>query len=1067
MGNSLFTVYKSSAGSGKTFTLTLEYLKLALAKSFAYRSILAVTFTNKATQEMKERIIQSLADFANGHENPMASLLMEYLSLDAQKFQDRSKHLLTAILHDYSRFSVQTIDTFFQGVLRTFSRELGLHGNAELLLDYSESLEQVTDQLLEELSDNRDLRDWLGDFANEKIESGKNWDFRKEIIDFSKELFKEEFLQIESKVFSGIEGHVFFKEYRQSLFKIINGFRNSMKAIGDEGLKLMEDQGVSVDDFSYKKGGAAGYFIHLSEGTKYEPGTRVLKAVENDGEGMISKSSKIKEKLEFVVNNGLLKILQQAVLLYEKDYKRYTTAEAIVKNIYLLGILSDIYRKVGEYKSEEGVMFISDAAVFLQNIIGDNESPFIYERIGSYYNHFLIDEFQDTSAMQWNNFKPLVENSLSEGNKNLVVGDVKQSIYRWRGGDWRLLLHKLKEDISETFYAEQNLPDNYRSKPNVVTFNNELFPQLVALAVQHLPVDSNLAEENPEFAEMLLSIPKAYEEVKQNIPFKHTHQGHIDISFLEDEEELGWKEKALERLPVQLEHLQDRGVKLSDIAILVRKASHGKEIADYLMHFAHSSEAKSDYRYTVVSNESLYLNAAPVVRLIIDVMKLLNNEEDMVSLAHVVYMYQFHVQQNEQLNRDDLFVHIEEKVELLPEAFWTEKEALKRLDIYELSEAIIRIFSLHFLKSDIPYLQTFQDVVLEYGNKGGIRDFLDWWEQNHFKYAIQVPEALDAAKILTIHKSKGLQFKAVLVPFLEWDLGHGNNNPLLWLKPSESPFDKVHYLPMKHSKSSMVNTLFEEEYWIEQTRAYLDNINLLYVAFTRAEDALLCMASSKIGKTLKIDGLLQLALQQEEQWQEEEKSLRIGSMEDISPSKKEAQTDLQVSLDNYPAFEWDTKLRIKQEGKELLQEDEREKRLKIDMGVLVHEVFARLLSFDQLDAVMESLRIEGFAEEADLKEARAIVFNSITASEQMNSWFKTDWQVRTEIAVLDPKGGKSRLDRVLLKEKRAKIIDFKTGLPKKRDQHQVTAYKNTLLEMGYAEVEAYVAYLNPLNIVTV
>jgi len=1071
MQEKLFTVFKSSAGSGKTYTLAKSYLILALQFPEKYRRILAVTFTNKATQEMKDRIIETLAHFSEGKNSDMGKDIIDVLSISERELTLRSKDLLARILHNYSRFSIQTIDTFFQSVMKSFSRELGLHGDGELLLDTSEAREQVIDLLLEDLNNNQHLRDWLLEFSTEKLENAKSWDVRKDILEFSKQLANEDFLAIENELLGSIKESKNIVAYKSRLFKLTSSFESEMNNFGLQALKLVEQHGLSISDFSYGKSGAVNYFNNIIDG-KYEPGKRVYEALDTNGEKLAAKSSKKRDQIAALSEAGLIKLFQQATTLFEKDYTKYATAKAILSNIYSLGILWLYQKRLVDYKKEEGILFINDATLFLNRIIADEETPFVYEKMGAFYDHFLIDEFQDTSAFQWNNFKPLINNSLDQGNPNLVVGDVKQSIYRWRGGDWRLLLNGIKNDVRGHAYQEQNLDRNFRSKPEVIDFNNDLFTKLPALLEQHITTEIAHDDLTEHLEDNLYSFSQAYNEVYQKKKDTYAAQGYINIKFFDKEvEELGWKEQALDKLINDLQLLQDKNVKLSDIAILVRKAAHGKEINDFLLQYQQHDSSK--YKYDVISNESLYLSASLLVTFILNCFRYLYSPNNRVALAQVVYYYQRIVVGN-QVEEHDLLHACNERndlshiQELLPQSFLENREDLLNINLLDLSERLIQYFELGKQSDEIPYLQAFQDVLLEFGNKGDIQDFLEWWENNQTKYSVKIPESTEAIRLLTVHKSKGLQFKVVLIPFLDWPLNHGSKGPILWLPSAVEELPKdIPYMPIKHSGSALKQSYFAKDFWKEEIKSYLDNLNLLYVAFTRAEDALLVTGQKKAGNK-QIAGVVEQVLSESDLWDEEHSKYEKGRLE--FAKAEEAGNNVKpepVYLKDYPSINWSHKLEVRK-GKALkLSEEKLESKRKINLGLLVHDAFSRMKYLADKDRVLQELLTENALTQEQLDQVNELVLGNLDKNQAFKKWFNTDWEVRTEVPIVNPKGKDIRIDRVHLKGVEAEIIDFKTGVKKSVDIKQVKTYQSILKTMGYQKVDGFLAYLDPFEIVEV
>ena len=1085
MSQGNFKIYRSSAGSGKTYTLTREYLKLALHKPDYFKHILAVTFTNKATEEMKNRIIGTLYDFSLGGSGDLAEELKQSLDLTDKVFIQRSKDVLSNILHNYSHFAVSTIDAFFQNVVRAFSKEIGLHGAFTLELEQDKVLAEVIDKLLSELGKHKTLTQWLSRFAQEKVDEAKSWDVRNDIKSLAFELFTEEFKSFESEIAALSEQRDFFRTFLKEVQKLISIFESEMARIGKQALLAMGNHGLEISDFSYGKTGVANYFQKIIEGKDVEPGKRVLGSLDNI-ESWYSKSSKKKDLIEQAVENDLIHLLNQAVDYYDQNHSQYYSALKVVRYVYVVGILSDLTNKLRAYKAENDVMLISDAALFLKEIIDGNDTPFIYEKVGSFYNHYLIDEFQDTSGFQWTNFKPLIQNSLAEGYTNLVVGDVKQSIYRWRGGDWRLLLEQIEADTGPAYVKNEVLDTNYRSTQNVIMFNNELFLNASQVLAQKCIDQLDAlpdADSNANLKAQAEQIGIAYQDVVQNIsPSKlnTAKNGFVEVKFYQnstkdDGESLSWKDHVNEYLPKLVEKLQDQQIPLKDVAVLVRNARDGKAVADLLLAYANSDSAESKYRYDVISNESLFLQSSPLVLLLINALKYIVDANNSLVLVNIAHEYQKYVL-GKDVEQNAIFSSISTDSinQFLPEEFVKKTRILSVIPLFEVVESLIRTFSISNVHGAYAYIQAFQDLVLEFtkNDKGDIASFLSWWEENKHKKAIQVSEDLDAIRILTIHKSKGLQFKAVVVPYCDWIIDHDTRqNNIVWCQSDQRPFSKVPYLPFRYEKG-LVNTIYQKAYFEEMIKAYLDNLNLLYVAFTRAEDSLFIFGQQPTEKKdgsfdlKRVSDLLYAQFQSNEvfseHWGDETLTYQTGQLENGELEKgSEIAAD---ELTAYPSTNWRKKLSIKRYGKGYFDADEKNSLQKINYGLLVHDILARMKSKEHLEPALNEMLYEGLIDEQD-KEKLYAKISMLFENETVNDWFTTDWDVKTEVPILPDTGELSRLDRVMTQDDNAIIVDFKTGETKDAGHHrQVERYKQLLKGMGYSSVEGYLLYMDDIKV---
>ena len=1105
-----FKIYRSSAGSGKTYTLTKEFLKLALKSPGYYRSILAVTFTNRATQEMKSRILQQLHGLSQGEPNEMLPELLEATGLEAPKLKTRAGEVLTRILHGYSQFSVSTIDSFFQKVIRAFTREIGLQAGFTLELDQQRVLDEVIDLVFDDIGKDKQLTEWLVRFAEEKVEQGKNWDFRKDIKQLAREVFQEHYKSFEKDIAAAASRKDFIPQLLNKLKEIVRSYEEEMKACGEKALRLLEAHSLEVTDFSRGKTGVMGYLERITIKEDYDPKVMARKALGNP-ENWHTKTSKKKEQIISAVTGGLNDCLEKAIYNFDHGSQRYESAKQVMRFIYTFGILANITQKLQQYRDDNDLMLISDAAVFLREIVGDNDAPFVYEKIGNTFNHFLIDEFQDTSGFQWENFKPLVINSLAEGNMSLVVGDVKQSIYRWRGGDWQLLLEKIVEDVGAEQTQELNLNQNWRSRKNIIDFNNGLFagsPSILETLSQSDLKDIAVPQLQEFLKKEASKIATAYKDVYQEYPHKDKKadiEGYINISFLpakesEDDVEqddsgnpveiLGWKDSVLKKIPELVMSFQDQGYAPSEIAFLVRNKKDGKLIADRLLAYKSLPEANPNYSYEVISSESLMVGAAVSVNMLLNTLRYFDNPEDVVARVNMVYDYQVYVLKRTDISLNSLYMDVasgRDFYEWMPEGFEAVEQQLTSFPLYEIVESLIRMFNLHTLKGEYAYIQAFQDLVLNYGKKEqvDIASFMKWWEEVGANNAVQVSDATDAMKILTIHKSKGLQFKVVIVPFCDWDIDHSPTlQHTLWCCADDPPFNEIPYLPLNYS-GRLKNTIYYQNYYEELVKAYMDALNLLYVAFTRAEDCLMGFGPipniKKDGtfSIKKISDLLykyfcenfspesgeSLDLFQQKVWDPEMHQFEIGSRHQLK-KRKVSRADNIIGLHQYLSTSWRNKLSIKPRARNFYLEKETPAVAKINYGLLLHEILAQVEYQEDLSGVLQKFVFEGLISEYErkvLEEKLEQVFGNAT----IGAWFSGKWEVKTEVPILPSSGRINRLDRVMIKDNEAIVVDFKSGNVESKHKKQVINYISLLDQMGYRPVTGYIVYLEPVEIVKV
>ncbi|MHA7128143.1 UvrD-helicase domain-containing protein [Algoriphagus namhaensis] len=1059
MNQKPFIIYKSSAGSGKTYTLTTEYLKLALRAPHAFRQILAVTFTNKATQEMKERIIEELNRLRTEvrPSEKMDSELMRALEVEEEGLKLLAQQTLTAILHDYGRFAVSTIDSFFQKVVRAFAREIDLNAKFEVELDQAAVLDRVVDRVVMQVMEDEFLHKWLVDYAQEQIQSGKSWDIRRNIRELGQQIFQEDFKKYapEINAFLGEKENTtllqtFVRERRAEIVKLA-------QELNEQALSIRSSHGLDWSDFN------RGFIKVLDQlGDRNDPLPKLTDAVLakiDDPESWSTQKSPKKEAIWSAYESGLNLILKQIQILTGK----WNTLQAISKNSYVFGVFKHLLDELTLIKEEENILLISDANEFLKEITKGNDTPFIYEKVGNQYKNYLIDEFQDTSGFQWESFKPLLENALGQNHTNLLVGDVKQSIYRWRGGELKLLLSKVEQEIGPDRIRLENLDTNFRSLPNIIDFNNTVFKALPGAMEQVL--SEAYGVETPQILSQ--AYLDSYQKVsprKQKSEFK----GKVKLEFIDPkdgEEGANFDEIALSKLPDLVMELQDHGYELRDIAFLVRTKAQGEAIADELMLYA-AENPDSTYRFDVLSDESMFLIKAASVKALVSGLTYLQNPNDKVQ--YKTMWYYLAVLMEAQVDHE-LFA-----LEQMP-AFLKEKEVafadkvtrMLQLPLLESLEELIKVLGLMELNLERAYISGFKEAVYDFTakNRADLSGFLDWWEINQDKRTVKIPDGHNAMRILTIHKSKGLQFKVVLMPFLHWTIFDTAKGNVVW-----SPFEDREkglqaIIPLTLS-GSLAHSDFSQTYAEEATMAYLDSLNMLYVSLTRAEDVFIGFIPYKerIGSQNYIEVQLQQLIQSHATagselslisfFDQESKIFELGEWPEPKSTSVETKTtpDLRWAYKN-----WSEVLRLKKYAVDFSLEG-LEQRKKQRFGLVVHEILE--LSKDRA-AAMQNLN--AFYFDGRLNEAeRALVqdqLDGLFTNPLFASWFEPSGVLLSEQGILLPGGKQKRPDRIILTEKEAVIVDFKTGEAKAAYANQVKEYMELVAQLSQKPSKGYLCYL--------
>lgn len=1057
------TIYRSSAGSGKTYTLVKEYLKLALISPNSFNQILAITFTNKATDEMKSRIVKTLVEFTIGKSELLKKELLTITSLDEAVFTANAQNLLTKILHNYSDFAVCTIDSFFSRVIRSLSKEMGLPLKFDTEINTDSVISEISNRLLLDAGKNMQLTQWLEDFMISRMNEGHGWNIDSKIHHIAKELFKEDFRA------SHRPDENITKDFVNELRSIKNNFESTMKSYGNDFLKIIHENNLAVNDFSQKDKGVAGYMQKITRKIKvekYEPNSYVLKAF-NDPEKWIAKASPRKDEILSLVENKLRYILEDAINYYHKNFEFYISAHEVFNQVYIAGIVNKLDEKLREYRDENDLLLISDTNLLLKDFISGEDAPFIYEKTGNRYRHFMIDEFQDTSAFQWSNMLPLIENSLAAGSSAMMVGDAKQSIYRWRGGKMQLLLHGIQNDLKHynSITSVNNLKKNFRSKKEIVDFNNSFF----AAAPLQLPFSEISVEEKQELI-------KAYhiDEVSQEISENNAEGGYVEIIFFdkkekptnENEEELTIKETALHLLLQTLAKIKEQGYEPKDICILVRTNLHGNQISAFLFANGYNK---------IVSSESLLISKAPQIIFLIHVLKLLNNPDDKIARAECLNYFHSHINPAGNTTGHEVFSNVNHKdifFNTMPQEFSLHFSRLKKLPLYELAEQLINIFNLN--KRPDAYIQRFQDLVLEYLDKNppSLSNFIEWWDEKNEsqKCSVIVPSNENAIHIVSIHKSKGLQFPIVLMPFPDWELKPKANN-ILWVHSDQKPFSDYSLLPVNISQS-LEKSLFKNIFIKEVQQTLIDNLNLLYVAFTRAEERLyLICEDSNADKIVRTTHVISKVVESYPNWENKIKAkngIRIFSsgIETKKPDKINREQSNETSfekpeifsLKNYTVNPWQNKLVLAINKNKISLEDENTSFAKSNKGILIHAVFSDIIVADDANSILKKYVLSGKISAEQKSEIENIITNVLKTCEPFK-WFSNEWVIKTEAEMILPDGSVIRPDRVMIKDKKVVLLDYKTGEEDASHEIQLNAYGNILLESGYESVEKYLLYV--------
>ena len=1084
-------VIKASAGSGKTHRLTGEYLYLLFSKPNNHRHILAVTFTNKATDEMKSRIVEELHHLASGAKSSYLKELKQYFSLSEVQIRARAKSILEAILHDYSAFSISTIDRFFQQTLRAFTREIGLAGGYAIELDETSLLTETIDLMLSELSQpgNKMLAQWLLQFMQNNIEEGRSWKIDQQILELAKQLFNETYKSFSEEEQATIRDKEQLETYRQMLLRIVKSYENEVKNTGARGVALLNEYGLHPSEFI---GGSRSQFFRFA---RYASGeipdiTKTFLSFPDNLEGWYAKKAApdTVARITAAYHGGLNDLVKEIIRLHENNIP-YNSAKSILHNYYTLGILNDIKQRLQILQQENNTLFLSDTTELLNEMIDGTGSPFIYEKTGTRVQHYMMDEFQDTSRMQWENFRPLIEESLAAGHFNLIVGDVKQSIYRFRNSDWRLLGEQVNRDFHPNSVQQHLLDTNWRSDTKVVHFNNAFF----ANAAHHLQNDFNatlepteqepVKERNPNTEEGsgTRQITDAYADVYQHVaPGKTGENGQVKITFLKDDKESDWKAEVLERLPHEIEQLQDQGFALNEIAVVVRWNHEAVLVAETLLNYK-EQHPESPYRYDIISNEALLIGSARSIKAVIALLRHFRSPADesrRMMAIYEFYRYYHRATPEEALRGYREGIPNKGSRGEFPEAIKREIKSLATMPFYDMVERFFALTSDVISEKEYAYVQAFLDLALKYksGTSADRNSFLEWWDEKGGKKALFSPEDQDAIRLITIHKSKGLGFGAVIMPFVNWGIDHSpTHNNIIWCKPQVAPFNAIGVVPLKYGKG-LANTIFRKDYLDEKRFTYIDNLNLLYVAFTRAKHRLLIFAP-KPAKPEVIGNVADLLwrsiadvppppdnrddrvlLMNHFTEGEEDSIFEYGTATPHESAKKP--TARSSGITEWQSTPFDNRLKLRLNSIGFFSEDGRR-----DYGKTMHDIVSNVKTLSDIPDAVKKKIAEGELPKEE-RNSKIEELTSYLSLPEVADWYSGKYTVLNETQLLHPNARFSRPDRVMIDEGEVIVADYKFGESEDRKYtRQVQRYVNTIKEMGYENVSGYIFYVKSGKIV--
>ncbi len=1071
---SQLVVYKASAGSGKTFRLAAEYIKHLIANPESYKSILAVTFTNKATAEMKSRILNELFTLSNGKQNEMGKTIAKDLNLPSEVVGAKAKQALSLILHDYSRFSISTIDSFVQRVIQSLLWEIGEQGGVDIELDNQPVLEHAADNLLDSASEIDELLKWLSRMGYALLDEGKSWDVRHKLIELGKQLFSEKFRLMSREDIEKFTDKQRVNHLKDELQKLVTDIITEVKTTAQYAYDKLNEQQIAPDSFAYADNGVMGYFkkcANLDEEQNELPvpdGQRASQALNDPtGEGWVTKATQkdipLFSSLQLVVQQVLHPTIVKLNNTVTSKNAHYISAKLILKNLENLALIGDLWTKVRELSRSEGFLLLSDSGHLLREFVKESDAPFVYEKVGTRYDVFMIDEFQDTSEVQWHNFKPLIENSLSQDFFSMIVGDVKQSIYRWRNGDWKILATEVEKDFKHYGIREIPLLENWRSLPNIIEFNNDFFIKAKNFAIAQIDIKV------PETTDKILTehlkeqINQAYKDVAQKIAKQpDNNMGYVKVNMLECESKDECDAKLSSEIPQLIQEAR-KNHKLNDIAILVRSKNDGQKIANMLLEH-NRKEPNQSKQIAFVSQEGLQLKTSLVVRLIIAAFRLVHDSNNEIA-KRVLAKELITLKKTGNQSWHDYFMasYIELEVE------WLSQQITRPLQ--EVYEAIALRYSLFNVEGELAHLAELHEHIISLSLKGGsdVSRFLQWWDEKSDKLSLSVPDSTNAISILTIHKSKGLQFPVVIIPYANWNFRPQLTSPLLWVQTQEAPFNLLPKYPIQATQTAS-KSLFASEILEEEMKEIVDNINLLYVAFTRAEEELHIFVPTTVEKkpSDKVTSIAKLVkaivpsmgMQTLPDSQIEQNEIYFSGKPSQNRTEGDTKTDADKwIMDSYPVGSNFRSIKMKMESEEFFLSSPSNRTAPLEHGKIMHELFSNIHTVNDVDKAIREAEVEGIFDK-NMSANLSGKIKALLAEEPFNSWFSSKWYIKTEKTILTPSGRSYRPDRVISNGIKTIVIDFKFGTQVPQHTKQVKEYVNLLEQMNYKNIEGFLWYVD-------
>ena len=1046
-----FVVYKSAAGSGKTTTLVKEYLKLTLKNPGNFRHILAITFTNKAANEMKSKMIESLQEISAGHpdKNNYPEIMLE-TGLSAEQITHRAGQLLSLIIHNYDEFAVSTIDSFVYQVVRTFASDLKLPQGFEVIIDNEDLVPFIVEDIYDKLGHDNAFTEILIRFVMSQVEDEKSYDLTKNLSDFVLKQLGEDGPE-NAKGLENLSSADFLlniKRLRDAVFSA----KESIRELARQSLEIITNADLSINDFSYGKTGVAGYFKKLADWPVKEkdliPKSRVINAVEDDEWYSKSKESSIKTRID-----GIAPRLKKNLEAIREKIAFYAIRRLVYNNIYEMALINEIRQLFQGFTERTGKVHISEFNKRIHREIAGQPVPFIYERLGRRYRYFLIDEFQDTSVLQWNNLLPLVEESLANGHFNMVVGDAKQAIYRFRNGEVELFTHlphlygledtpenALREQALLQNYEQKDLKTNYRSREEIIRFNNEFF----------------------DYSGKKLSggFDEVYADVGQKVPpGKKKPGGYVSMDLISAENADDFRKKRLDKILEIVEELTGKKYPLKEICILTLNNKSAAEIAAHLLQ----------HNISVVSSESMLLTASPKVRLTVAFMKLLTESSNKLFfsefLVNLLWIHgasnKFHTLYTEAVTQTNPLDFVLKKFGLtIPSP-----DVMRAHSVYEIATEVIR--NLTNTKAPDIFLQYFLDFIFEkeMTYNGSLPAFVQLWEEKKAKESIVLPEGMDAVQIMTAHKAKGLKFGVVIADLHEMKNWLTRNQ--YWENIQLPELENISSVLIEISKDNLAAAGRKKVYDHERAKTDLDFLNKIYVAFTRAVDALYLTGSLLQNKSKDYfsEYLIEF-IKGKGLWKEETLHYEWGQFPEISKTGDTLEGNETVSLSmdfSTPWYEYMTIAPVEEVYWEALGLSSSR-----TFGKLLHAILSTIKYAAEAKQQVDAYRYTGVLDELETRHIKQLL-KKVFAHPDLSAYYTEGAIIKTETELFDAEKKQFlRPDRIIISADKLTILDYKTGVREVKQEEkyrkQVNGYATVYARLGYQNIEKKLVYIHETGV---